>query len=65
MTETSHEPAPPGGTPRWVKVFGIILAVLVLAFVIVLLVQGGHGPGRHFSVGADVRQIHLEDSSAA
>jgi hypothetical protein len=39
------------GTPRWVKVFGIILAVLVLLFIVVLLFGdgplGGHGPGRH------------------
>jgi hypothetical protein len=37
------------GTPRWVKVFGIIALVLVL-FVILMLtgVFGGeHGPGRH------------------
>lgn len=38
------------GTPRWVKVFGIIVLVVVLLFVIVLLTRGpggGHGPGRH------------------
>ena len=36
------------GTPRWVKVFGIIALVLVLLLVIVLLVGGGnHGPARH------------------
>jgi hypothetical protein len=36
------------GTPRWVKVFGIV-AVAVLLVVIVMLVsgRGGHGPGRH------------------
>jgi len=36
------------GTPRWVKVFGII-AVLVVLVVVVLLVFGGgqHGPSRH------------------
>jgi hypothetical protein len=37
-------------TPRWVKVFGIILGVLVLLFVIMTLFGdhlGGHGPGRH------------------
>jgi hypothetical protein len=37
----------PPGTPRWVKVFGMIALVLVVAIVIVLLVGGGHGPGRH------------------
>ena len=36
------------GTPRWVKVSGIIALVLVLLFVIVMLTGGGgHGPGRH------------------
>ena len=36
------------GTPRWVKVFGII-ALLLLVLVVVMLVAGGgnHGPGRH------------------
>jgi len=33
-------------TPRWVYVFGIIVIVLVLLFVIMML-TGGHGPGRH------------------
>jgi hypothetical protein len=37
------------GTPRWVKVFGIIAAVLVLLFVIMVLT--GHGPGRHMFGG--------------
>jgi len=36
------------GTPRWVKVFGIIALALVLLFVIMLLTDPGrHGPGRH------------------
>ena len=39
---------PPPGMPRWVKVSGIIVAVLVL-LVIVLLASGGHGPRRHLS----------------
>jgi hypothetical protein len=36
------------GTPRWVKVFGII-ALVVLMLVVVMLIAGrsGHGPGRH------------------
>ena len=33
------------GTPRWVKVFGIIAIVVVLLVVIMLLT--GHGTGRH------------------
>jgi hypothetical protein len=39
------------GTPRWVKVFGIIAIVLVLLFVILLLTGRGHGPARHLSSG--------------
>jgi ABC-type transporter Mla subunit MlaD len=36
------------GTPRWVKVFGIIALLLLLLVVIALLVgKGDHGPGRH------------------
>jgi hypothetical protein len=46
-------PAPPnrgstGGTPRWVKVFGVIAVVLVLLIGgLMLFGGGGHGPGRH------------------
>ena len=39
----------PTGTPRWVKVFGIV-ALLVLVLVVILAVTGRggeHGPGRH------------------
>ena len=39
----------PPGMPRWVKVSGIIVAVLVLLLVVVLLTSGGHGPRRHAS----------------
>jgi hypothetical protein len=50
--DTDNEAGPdresPPGVPRWVKVLGIIAAVLVLLTVIVLVVGGGgHGPGRH------------------
>lgn len=38
-----HESPP--GTPRWVKVSGIIVIVLILAFVILRLT--GHGPVNH------------------
>ena len=37
-----------GGTPRWVKVFGIIALAVVVAVVVMLVVgRGGHGPQRH------------------
>ena len=51
---TGAEPDAPGGdegargTPRWVKVFGVVALVLVVLVVMLLLVGGGrHGPGRH------------------
>ena len=40
------------GTPRWVKVFGIVALVLALLLVVLLLTSGGqHGPGRHIPSG--------------
>jgi hypothetical protein len=46
------DPEPTTGTPRWVKVFGIITIVVVLLFVIMLVIGGGrHGPGRHRTSG--------------
>jgi hypothetical protein len=41
------------GTPRWVKVFGIIALGLVLLVVILLLTggPGRHGPRRHVGSG--------------
>jgi len=42
--------SPYPGMPRWVKISGIIAAVLVLAAVIAIFASGGrHGPGRHLS----------------
>ena len=49
------DPPPYSGTPRWVKVFGIIVVVVVLLVAAVMFVGGGeHGPGRHTQSG-DVR----------
>ncbi len=40
------------GTPRWVKVLGIIVVVVVLLVAAVMLISGGeHGPGRHTQSG--------------
>ena len=40
------------GTPRWVKVFGIItLVVFLLVVAIIATGVGGHGPGRHVPSG--------------
>ncbi len=50
----AEPPADPDvGTPRWVKVAGII-ALLVILLVVVIAVSGkggGHGPGRHTPAG--------------
>lgn len=50
MADPLPDPGAEAGTPRWVKVFGIIAAVVVLLVVLALLFGGGpgrHGPGRH------------------
>lgn len=47
--ETKSKRGSPPGTPRWVKVFGVIGIVLVLAFVIVHL-TGGSPFGNHFAM---------------
>jgi hypothetical protein len=43
------DPPPYPGAPRWVKVSGIIVIVLVLLVIAVVFtgVGGPHGPGRH------------------
>lgn len=38
---------PTTGPPRWVVVCGIVAAVLVLAFVAVMVFGGGHDTGGH------------------
>jgi hypothetical protein len=51
-THMANRPPYPG-TPRWVKVFGIIVIILVLLFGGLKLfgVGGEHGPGRHAPSG--------------
>ncbi len=44
---SSHETYP--GTPRWVKVFGVVAFVVVLLFLGVHLAGGGMGPSAHLS----------------
>ena len=46
--EPSYLGAPPGA-PRWVKVAGLVVAVIVALVVALLLTGrfGEHGPGRH------------------
>jgi hypothetical protein len=51
------------GTPRWVKVFGIITLVVVLLFVILKLAGGGgHGPSRHMPRGDPGGQTSTQNS---
>jgi hypothetical protein len=39
------------GTPLWVKVFGAIALAVILVFVVLLVLGGGHSPGRHAASG--------------
>jgi hypothetical protein len=62
----------PPGIPRWVKVAGIVLAVVALLVVVMLLVGGGggHGPQRHGGAGgqappSSVTAVHLPPLLAA
>lgn len=47
------DPSAYRGTPRWVKIFGIIAIVLVVLYIILHVagVGGRHGPGRHSGSG--------------
>ena len=47
MDPVSPERPSPPGAPRWVKVAGIVTAVLVLVLVVLVLNGTDHGPGRH------------------
>lgn len=53
MANTRDNDAETGGTPRWVKVFGLIaLVVVVLVVVLVVTGRGGpHSPLRHIVPG--------------
>jgi len=68
MAQTPRDPGPGSarGTPRWVKVFGIIALVLVLVFVISLLAGVRHGPGLHTpsgDAGSDTRAFSVADQA--
>ena len=53
MANRPHYP----GTPRWVKVFGIIVIVVVLLVVAMMFIGGEHGPGRHTPSGDAGAQV--------
>ncbi|MBA2532153.1 MAG: hypothetical protein H0V23_08615 [Nocardioidaceae bacterium] len=49
--------APPG-VPRWVKVAGVIVAILILALVVIMFIGAGdHGPSRHATGAQPTAQI--------
>jgi uncharacterized cupredoxin-like copper-binding protein len=53
----------PPGMPRWVKVSGIIIGVLILLGVVITMVGGvEHGPGLHGPVG-DASADHADDAT--
>ena len=47
LSQEEAEGPPQLGTPLWVKVFALIAVVLISIFLVVLIIGGGHGPGRH------------------
>lgn len=57
------------GIPRWAKVVGIVLAVAVLLFIVMLLVgsggSGGHGPARHSSGDGGANAAIVSGSESA
>jgi hypothetical protein len=53
------DPPSSTGTPRWVKVFGVITVLLIVLFVVLLVSGVRHGPSRHtapFSIADDAVQ---------
>jgi hypothetical protein len=55
------------GTPRWVKVFGIILIVVVLLVVARIFIGGEHGPGMpgmHGDAGGQVPPSSVMEAQA-
>jgi hypothetical protein len=46
------------GVPRWVKLFAVIGAVIVVLVVVLLL--SGHGPSRHGGQGSSASTISLD-----
>lgn len=54
LSQDIDAPKPPA-TPRWVKVTGVVLALIVVAVVVKLAFGGGvggHGPDRHGGMGS-------------
>lgn len=54
LSQDIDGPKPPA-TPRWVKITGALLTVIVVAIIVKLAFGGGavgHGPGMHGGMGA-------------
>lgn len=63
MKEDTHmADLPTYSTPRWVKVFGIAVVVLVLLVVIIMFtgIGGEHAPRRHMPSGDTVETPSIE-----
>ena len=59
--DAEHQPGSAAGTPRWVKLFGLIAVILALVLAAVLLDSGGdHGPGRH-AVGGQTAHVGIAE----
>ena len=55
------------GTPRWVKVFAAVAALVVVLIAVLLIAgRGGHGPGRHgpLGAGADTGRLATEGTAS-
>ena len=49
-----HRPAAvTPGMPRWVKTLAVLAVALVAVLVVIGLLTGGHGPGRHLGSGPE------------
>lgn len=54
-TRPASGPGPTTSPPRWWRVF-LVIAIIVVVLFAILLLTGGHGPGRHTSAGVSVDQ---------
>jgi hypothetical protein len=50
------------GTPRWVKIFGVIALVVVVLIVVLLIIGGPHNPGRHALAAGSGASEHGEQA---
>ena len=43
-----------GSVPRWLKIGGLVVGLLLVLFLAMSMISGGeHGPGRHFKKNSD------------